>query len=313
MKPWKRAYGRAGLLILSAVVALLSIGLTAWACIDGANGPEMAFAKTWGPCRQDIIDFIYQQWDLTDDSWTPAGKQDDCNENLPFAKVINAVVLLSNGPHFQLGGFHDTIDYNDESRSTGSPYHGNFYVRFIEQGSSPNAEADSETGRFAAEDRTNLHCLLFDPNSAFEVLANRASVLVHEAWHHWQHANNYSTDHLNGPTGSCTVSGPGCDYYYFHPPDFQLPDGTLSSQIGDLNKTVVQNNVGIYFHSPYQVQIEFDADIALWANTGLVPFAVRLEAQSIGNAVLSSQFANTAAFTIGAPVPFPVYQLRQNP
>jgi hypothetical protein len=303
---------------LRAAACLLFAVTVSQACTDGATTPENAWANTWGPCRQDVINYIYNAWDMTDDSWNPAGKHDDCNEKLPFAKVINAVVLLSNGPHEQLGGFHDTIDYNNEARSTGSPYHGDIYLRFIENGG--GSEADSEWGRFLAEDRTNLHCPIFNypgtknpTQGNAEMVAERASVLVHELWHHSLYAQGFDPSHITGPTGSCTASGAACDNYYWHPPDFKLPDGTLSSQIGNLNRNVIEGGVGVYFHSPYQLMVEFDADMALLGNYFNVPFSVRQEAQSVGNVHLGGNFVNGAPFTIGTPVPFPKYVPRKNP
>ena len=306
------------LLLKACCLVLLFQVTAAHACTDGATKPESAFANTWGPCRQDIIDYIYYQWDMTDDSWTPAGKHDDCNEKLPFAKVINAVVLTSNGPHDQLGGFHDTVDYNNESRSTNSPYHGDIYLRFYQN--EGGAEAVSEWERFLAEDRTSLACPIFNyPGTAkpvqgnAEMLAERASVLVHEMWHHWLYFNGYDPSHFNGPSGNCSANGSARDRYFYHPPDFKLPDKTLSSQIGDLNKQVISNGVGVYFHSPYQIMVEFDADFALFPNYDAVPFSVRLEAQTVGNIHIGTNFLNAVPFSIGTPVPFPKYSPRQNP
>jgi hypothetical protein len=303
---------------LYACAVLLFALTVAEACQDGVTAPEEAWANAWGSCQQNIINYIFNKWDLTDDSWQPAGAQDNCNEALPFAKVINAVVFISNGPHEQLGGFHDTVDYNNESRSTSSAYHGDVYLRFIENGG--GAEATSEWGRFDAEDRTDLHCPIFNfpgninpVNTNAEMLDERASVLVHEMWHHSLYAQGYDPSHFNGPTGNCVASGSACDRYYFHTPDFKLPDGTLSSQIGNLNRNVVVNNVGVYFHSPYQLMVEFDADMALFPNADWVPFAVRLEAQSVGNNHIASNFLNTVPFSIGTPSPFPTYVPRQNP
>lgn len=284
----------------------------ALACIDGASATELAWANQWGPCRQDIILNIYNGWDLTDDSWDPAGKSDDCNMSLPFAKVISAVVLTSNGPHEQIGNFHDTVDYFREARSTGSPFHGDFYLRFIEQGDSPFSEATSETGRFLAEDRTDLHCPLFNlTNVSSDMVVNRASVLIHEAWHHWQYANGWDTSHITGPTGDCTASGASCDNFFFHDPNFPFSDGKVSEQIGMLNRQIVTNDIGVYFHSPYQVQVEFDSDIALW--TDLIPFVDRLDAQNTANVRLQTQFVNGAPFFVGMPEPFPTFAFRQNP
>ena len=304
-------------LLATALATALSLG-HARACIDGASPSETAFAGTF-PCQQSDIISIANDYAVEDESWVPAGLKDDCNAALPFAKVINAVALIGLGPHFQLGGFHDTIDYLNESRSTRSAYHGDFYLRFVQQGATPNAEADSEVGRFAAEDRTNLHCLIFNQPSGAGVsagfLAERAAVLVHEAWHHWQHAHSISALHYAGPAFNCTAGGASCDYYYYHAPDFQLPDGSLSSQLGKLNVTVIPDpsQTPVYFHSPYQVMVEFSADMANFANPYIVPFVTRVEAQQVGNVHIAQNFLNVVPYTIGVPVPFPKIQQRQNP
>jgi hypothetical protein len=299
------------------------------ACIDGASPTETAFANTI-PCDQNDIVNIAHDYALTqDDSWVPAGLKDDCNSALPFAKVMNAIAFIGLGPHLQLGGFHDTIDYMNESRSHRSNFHGNFYLRFVQQGALPNSEADSEVGRFEAEDRTNLHCLIFNlpppgggASSGF--LAERAAAMVHEAWHHWQHANGLSSSHTSGPTGNCKAAGPGCDNYYYHPPDFQFPDGSLSSQLNGLNFnncvpglpcTILgfPTQPSGYTHSAYQVMVEFSSDMANFANPFIVPFAARVEARLVGNGHIAQNFVNAVPYTIGIPVPFPKIRERQNP
>ena len=65
------------------------------------------------------------------------------------------------------------------------------------------------------------------------------------------------------------------------------------------------NGIGQYFHSPYQVMAEFESDIALFGSPVFMPFAIRQEAQNVGNNHLAANFVNGAAFTIGKPVPFP--------
>jgi hypothetical protein len=314
--------------ILATTVAVGAMLGRAIACIDGASPTETAFASTLS-CQQADIVSIANDYAVTDDSWVPAGLKDDCNVNLPFAKVMNAIAFIGLGPHFQLGGFHDTIDYLNESRSTRSAFHGDFYLRFVQQGDTPNSEADSETGRFEKEDRTNLHCLIFNvpagPGVSAGFLAERAAVLVHEAWHHWQHANGVSSDHLTGPTGNCPTSGDSCDYYYFHAPDSQLPDGSLSSQLGKLNISTCFGGLPCnllpifggpppgYTHTAYQVMVEFSADMANFANPFIVPLAARVEARLVGNQHIQQNFVNVVPYTIGAPVPFPKIIGRQNP
>ena len=314
--------------LMTAVAAALMLR-RASACTDGASPTETAFASTF-PCEQADIVSIFYDYALTDDSWVPAGLHDDCNSALPFAKVMNAIAFIGLGPHFQLGGFHDTIDYMNESRSHRSAFHGDFYLRFIQQGALPNSEADSEVGRFDAEDRTNLHCQIFNlpPPGAGVVsagfLAERAAVLVHEAWHHWQHANGLSANHITGPIGNCRSANAACDYYYYHAQDSQFPDGSLSSQLGGLNFNncvpgVLCSILGIpsqptgYTHSAYQVMVEFSSDMASFANPFIVPFAARLEATLVGNGHIAQNFVNVVPYSIGLPVPFPKIVQRQNP
>jgi hypothetical protein len=76
-------------------------------------------------------------------------------------------------------------------------------------------------------------------------------------------------------------------------------------QLGSLNKTNVVNGIGLYFHSPYQIMTEFEGDVANLGSPAFMPFAIRQEAQSVGNVHLTSNFVNRAGFTIGTPVPFP--------
>jgi hypothetical protein len=319
--------------LLAVFATTAAVGLMlrpASACTDGASPTETAFATTFPSCDQTDILILAHDYALTqDDSWVPAGLKDDCNLGLPFAKVLNAVIFIGLGPHFQLGGFHDSIDYLNESRSHRSAFHGNFYLRFIQQGALPTSEADSETGRFQKEDRTNLHCPIFNLPSgggtSAGFLAERAAVLVHEAWHHWQHANGLSTNHITGPIGNCpSKTGAACDYYYYHAQDFQFPDGSLSSQLGALNFNncvpgVPCSILGIpaqptgYTHSAYQVMVEFSSDMANWANPFIVPFVNRLEARLVGNGHIAQNFVNVVPYVIGKPVPFPKVFKRQNP
>lgn len=308
----KRFAGKFVLMAGSAVIALLAAGIVVQACTDGATTTEVAFTAAWRPCDQDLVNQFWQGWGLTDDSWNPAGITDACNENLPFAKVMNAIALIGGAPTV-VGIFHQRGDYMLESRANSTPYHDDVYQRFI-QDHGAGVEASSDAG-----DHTDLDCPIFNypgaptpspgnPNA--EMLAERSAVLVHEMWHHWQVAHDTDSSHIDGPRGSCTANGAACDWFYPHAPGSPLPDGTLSDQLGSLNKTNVVNGIGLYFHSPYQIMAEFEGDIAIWGSSVFMPFAVRQEAQSVGNVHLSSNFVNAVAFTIGNPVPFPNYVQR---
>ena len=108
-----------------------------------------------------------------------------------------------------------------------------------------------------------------------EMLAERAAVLIHEMWHHWQNAQGMDSSHLDGPRGQCTAGSGACDWYYPHAPGAKLPDGSASDDLGGLRRTNVVNGRGLYFHSPYQVMTEFETDIAIWGSSVFMPFAVR--------------------------------------
>jgi len=294
--------------------AALLIGIgerAAQACSDGASAAEQTFNATIN-CKLSDVQGMAIDYSALDSSWGPAGFNDACNPSLPFGKLMDAISLIGLAPHFQLGGFHDTIDYMNESRSTKSSYHGDFDLRFIQQGSTAAAEADSVTGRFLATDYTALHCLVFNNPGGTVTVANagvvaeRAAVLVHEAWHHWQEAHGFPTNHEQGPAANCTAGGAACDSYFFHSPDSVLPDGSLSSQIGNLAVIIKTESADPdYFHSPYQVMVEFTADIALLGNPDIIPIGVRREAVLVGNFHASSNFLNVVPFVIGTPQPFP--------
>ncbi|HXJ89070.1 MAG TPA: hypothetical protein VMS18_19790 [Candidatus Binatia bacterium] len=292
---------------VAAAMVLVSAVILVHACTDGATTTEVSFTKAWPSCDQDLIRQLWQGWGVTDDSWNPAGISDDCNEGLPFAKVMNAIALIGGSPTVA-GIFHQRGDYMLESRAVSTPYHDDVYLRFI-QDHGAGVEAQSDAG-----DHTDLDCPIFNfpgvptpspgnPNA--EMLAERSAVLIHEMWHHWQDAHDYDSSHMDGPQGSCTAAAGACDWFYPHAPGSSLPDGTNSDQIGSLNKTNVVNDIGLYFHSPYQIMTEFESDVAIFGSPVFMPFAIRQEAQNVGNVHLSSNFVNGAGFTIGNPVPFP--------
>jgi hypothetical protein len=306
MKPMKASTRNLVLFALCAVTALLTGRSVVLACTDGATTTELAFTQAW-PCRQDVIDQFWSGWGVTDDSWNPAGISRACDQALPFGKVMNAIALIGGAPTVS-GIYHQRGDYMLESRANQSPYHDDVYLRFI-QDHGAGVEAESDAG-----DYTDLDCPIFNypgvpapspSNPNAEMLPERSAVLIHEMWHHWQDAHDWVSDHLDGPVGKCTAGAGACDWYYPHAPGSQLSDGTRSDDLGSLNKADVVNGRGNYFHSPYQVMTEFETDVALWGSPVFMPYAVRLEAQSVGNVHLTTNFANSPGYTIGTPAPFP--------
>jgi hypothetical protein len=269
----------------SIVLALALWAGAVWACNDGANGNETAVQNLYG-CWPDLYNWAWRAYQLTDDSWDPAGLHHACNVNLPFAKVVNSVFMINYTltDNYSLQ-WHSTEDYRSSSRAGGNRFHGDFYQRFIQYNGS--SEADSETGRFLAEDRTNLHCPLFNLGGGSDDVTNRASVMLHESWHHWQHAHGFDTSHPQ-------CRGHDCDYYYFHTVS-QFDFGALDRY--DTNPS------HLLFHSPYQIAVEFDADVAELSQ-GWVPVSVEQSARNYGNNRLSSQFVNSPGYTIGNPRPW---------
>jgi hypothetical protein len=162
-------------------------------------------------------------------------------------------------------------------------YHGPFYLRFVDGA----GEAEAFTQQFLARDYTDVHCAVFNFEGPSDDPVNRASVLVHEAWHHWQYHKGFEGDH---PTGGDIESGLEGDYYYHQVGDFDF--GVLwQYQLDPLR-----------FHSPYQVQCEFDADIAEFS-FGWIPVAVTQSARQFGNTRLVKQFFNRPPTGLGSLAP----------
>jgi len=281
--------------LLSLFIALI-LGAgprPARACNDGANAQDIAVQGLYGGCWRDLYLWVWNAYQLTDDSWNPAGIADACNISLPFAKVVNGAYVinyaLTDNRDLQ---WHSTEDYGSSSRAGDNRFHGPFYQRLIEYDGT--AEADSQTGRTAARDRTNLHCPIFNVDGLSDDPVNRGSVLVHESWHHWQQKNGFSGEHIVGPTGACTWKGKSCDWYYFHTVD--------SFEFGQLERYST-DPAHFQFHSPYQIQSEFDADVAELAQPW-VQIEVTQKARYYGNTRLANAFVNRVGYRIGEPRPF---------
>jgi hypothetical protein len=255
-------------------------------CIDGAGIEENAVFSLYG-CWRDFYLWAWDAYGLTDDSWDGAGLKDACNITLPFAKVLNSIFLinyaLSDNHDLQ---WHSTDDYVSSSRAADNRFHGPFYQRFIEYNGS--SFADSEVGRFAARDRTNLHCPLFNFRSFYATATSRAGTIVHESWHHWQQKHGFVSSHPQ-----CSGGG-DCDYYYFH--------GIGAYEFGELDRYNTDPS-HFHFHSPRQVQVEFLADLAELSYPW-VPNAVTVMARNYGNLRLANEFVNAVAYRIGDPRPW---------
>jgi hypothetical protein len=227
---------------------------------------------------------------LTDDSWDGAGRGDPNDGTLPYGKVLTSIFLITYAlSDNYIPQWHSTEDYVSCSRAASNRFHGPFYMRFIEYDGA--SEADAETGRTAARDRTNLHCPLFNPGSISDFPSHRAGVLLHEAWHHWQYAHGFDGSHP-AKAGACT--GAECDWYYFH--------GTGRFEFGTLDRWST-DPTNFRFHSPYQVEAEFFSDLAELSRSW-VPSLISQTARDHGNILLAKYFINSVGYRIGQPRPF---------
>lgn len=260
-------------------------------CVAGANVEETTVASLYGGCWRDLYLWVWDAYDLTDTTWYQDGLSDACNITLPFAKVVNAAFLINYALTDNLAlQWHSTEDYRSSSRAADDRFHGPFYLRLGTTGApSPGTEAQAQTGRFLARDRTNLYCRLFSAGSPSDSAGNRAAVMVHESWHHWQRGHGFKTSHIK-------IGSPPADADWFYP--HRVSDFAF----GSLDR--FDANPGhLLFHSPYQMAVEFDADLAEMAQPW-VPLVVTQAARAFGNTRLGSQFVNTVAYRIGNPRPF---------
>jgi len=249
-------------------------------CNDGSSLEEQAIQKLYG-CWRDLYLWVWQAYDLTDDSWDPAGKLDACNVGMPFGKVVNSAFLLgyclTDNYSTQ---WHSTDDYENAVLARDNEYHDDFERVFIQYSGSAEASTDSDT--------TEMHCPLFNIGSISDSVGNRAGVMVHEAWHLWQRKHDFDHSHNSG------CSNGDCDWYYFH---------TVSAFDFGAFAGYDTDPAHLRFHSPYQVCAEFEADVAE-CSQARVPTVVTQMARNLGNTRLASCFKNKVGYRIGDPRPW---------
>jgi hypothetical protein len=179
-------------------------------CNDGAGAQDRDLQRLYNGCWKDFFLWVYRAYDMTDDSWEPTGKFDACNISLPFAKMVNSVFLFPYALTDVIGGcrqWHSSEGYTSLSRAASNRFHGPFYLQFTRYlGSRP---AHAEIGRTAARDRTVMHCPLFDVGHKHDTPSFRASVLIHEARHHWQYEHDFDGAHQER-------DGKEVDHFYRH-------------------------------------------------------------------------------------------------
>jgi hypothetical protein len=238
----------------------------------------------WQPMWPEFYSWAIAAFDLTDDSWDPAGGSPPYLTSLPAGKMMMSIYLLTFALRDEyIPQWHARNDYLDAARGRGNAYHEDQDYRFIQVGDNPASEA---TTHDEAGDDIDMHCKVFDLDGPSDDPVNRASVMVHEAWHHWQQHHDFVSDHLPGSQ----------DWYY--------PHGCLEFDFGQLWAYWVDPaNRHHLFHSPYQIQVEFDADIAEYSRS-FIPIAVTDSARYYGNTRLGNCFKNGVSYRIGQPRPF---------
>lgn len=258
-------------------------------CIDGLGMVDAAVARLIPVPSQwpEFFSWAAGAFALdVDDSWNPAGEAEPWLSSFPYGKMINAIYLLAYALRDDYAmQWHARDDYLSTARAVPNQYHGPFYLRFVDG----HGEASAHTRQFLARDYTDLHCAIFNFQGDSDDPVNRASVLVHESWHHWQYHKGYTGDHLTG--GDIAPNWDG-DYYYFHK--------ISNFDFGELWKYQLDP---LFFHSPYQVQCEYDADLAE-CSSDWVPIVVTQSAREYGNKRLANQFLDRPSYRIGQPRPF---------
>jgi len=258
-------------------------------CVEGANIEETTVNNLYGGCWRDLYIWAWQAYDLTDYSWNTQGLHDACNVKLPFGKTINAIFLINYALTDNLAlQWHSTEDYVSSSRAADNRFHDPFYIR-VAPAEDSVSEASAKTRVFLARKRTNLFCALFSLGSVADSASNRASTLVHESWHHWQFEHGFETSHLKIGSDS-------------HDADWFYPHRVSDFDFGQLDRYDTNPN-HMLFHSPYQMSVEFCADLAEMSKPW-VTVVITTAARDMGNARLRTQFKNAVAYRIGNPRPF---------
>ena len=130
---------------------------------------------------------------------------------------------------------------------------------------------------------------LWERWSPSDSAGERAATLVHESWHHWQHEHGFQTSHIS-------IGSPPRDADWFY------PHRVSDFDFGQLDRYDT-NPSHLLFHSPYQIGVEFDADLAEMSQPW-VPLIVTQTARGIGNTRLGRRFVNAVGYRIGNPRPF---------
>ena len=256
-------------------------------CVDGMATVDLAvnviLPKPWD--WPEFYSYARTNFVLRDDSWNPAGAGAPGNGSLPYGKVMHSIYLLTYAIRNEyIPQWHSREDYLAAANGLAGQYHDWLEYQFRNR-ASPGARA------FESDHKTELYCPMFNRGATFDDPASRASVMVHEGWHHWQRKYGWEGGHV---TGGSVAQGTEGDWFY--------PHGTGAFEFGWLWSYDLTSNP-MRFHSPTQIQCEYLADLAEFSHSW-VPVAVTDQARAIGNNLLASRFKNATSYRIGQPRPF---------
>jgi hypothetical protein len=234
----------------------------------------------------EFYSYAHSAYNLGDDSWNPAGAATPDDATLPYGKVINSIYLLTYAIRDEyIPQWHSREDYMFAANGADNAFHDDFEIQFR------NSDGPYAARSYEFDERTEMACPVFHKGAPVDDPGLRASTMVHEGWHHWQYKYNWQSDHEFGGALAPNVEG---DTFYFH--------GSGAFDFGQLSRI----DLGVHpikFHSPYQVQAEFLADLAEFSYSW-IPIAVTSSARNAGNSLLASRFRNGTSYRIGQPRPF---------
>src|SRR5262249_54051869 len=103
-------------------------------CVDGMTMCELAVDRLIpAPSHwPEFYSWAHDAFDLSDDSWDPAGGSETWNGSKPYGKMIHAIYLLTYALRDEyVLQWHARNDYLSAARAADNSYHGPFYLRFI--------------------------------------------------------------------------------------------------------------------------------------------------------------------------------------
>jgi len=242
-----------------------------------------ASARTW-------FQYAYQ---IGSGAWQNYGYNNQCNIELPYAKLFNSAYLLLHGLNDDPSKWHPTADYRNlaEGAATDLSHNAHYIFSYAPANVHSGWNARSIFGSSVVE----VSCLLFDEDSYSNDPAIRAGVCIHEGLHHSKYKSGYKTDHEN--TG-CFAGANACDYFWPH----AKGDSYIHNQTHIWEWKYHPQSGNVLFHSPNQAQIEFLTDLVVYP-AEFVPKIVRESAYSNAENRIENRIIGTVPYWVHVPKP----------